>query len=91
VHRLQGLQEAIIEPAATSTTTEPAGPLEFSGNGEPTEASYGVLQFGTMKNSEDGTKCEKTDECIDESLTSSSRQPLLRVADVPQVPVVSHP
>ena len=24
-----------------------SGPLEFSGNGEPTEASYGVLEFGT--------------------------------------------
>ena len=51
-----------------------SGPLEFSGNGEPTEASYGVLQFGSMKNSEDGTKCEKSDECIDESKTEFARR-----------------
>ena len=43
-----------------------SGELEFSGNGEPTKASYGVLQFGT-------TGCDKLKaaqkECIDDAKT----------------------
>ena len=65
-----------------------SGPLEFSGNGEPTEASYGVLQFGSMKNSEDGPKFEKSDECIDESKTEFVKATAPKSADVPEVPVV---
>jgi len=57
-----------------------SGPLEFSGNGEPTEASYGVLQFGD-------TGCEKTKECIDDSLTKYVKATAPESADVPQVPV----
>ena len=67
-----------------------SGPLEFSGNGEPTQASYGILQFGTEKNSKDGTKCEKTKECIDDSLTKFVKANAPKSADVAQVPVTAN-
>lgn len=57
-----------------------SGPLEFSGNGEPTQASYGILQFGT-------TGCEKTKECIDDSKTEFVTANAPKEADVPEVPV----
>lgn len=66
-----------------------SGPMEFSGNGEPTEASYGVLQFGAEKSSADGTACEKTKECIDDSLTEFVTATAPESADVPQVPVTA--
>ncbi len=66
-----------------------SGPLEFSGNGEPTQASYGILQFGEEKNSEDGTACDKTKECLDDSLTKFVKATAPESADVPQVPVTA--
>lgn len=52
-----------------------SGPLEFSGNGEPTEASYGVLEFGT-------------DNRIDDDLTEFRTATAPAEADVAEVPVV---
>ncbi|MEZ5381944.1 MAG: ABC transporter substrate-binding protein [Microthrixaceae bacterium] len=57
-----------------------SGPLEFSGNGEPTEASYGVLQFGT-------NGCEDTNECIDEAKTEFVSASAPAEADVEEVAV----
>ncbi len=57
-----------------------SGPLEFSGNGEPTEASYGVLQFGTEG-------CEDTTECLDDSKTKFIVATAPEEADVEQVKV----
>ena len=66
-----------------------SGPLEFSGNGEPTQASYGILQFGEEKNSDDGTACDKTKECLDDALTKFVKATAPESADVPQVPVTA--
>ena len=52
-----------------------SGPLEFSGNGEPTEASYGILEFGD-------------DNRVDDSLTEFRAATAPPEADVDQVPVV---
>jgi ABC-type branched-subunit amino acid transport system substrate-binding protein len=52
-----------------------SGPLEFSGNGEPTVASYGVQQFVA------------TDK-IDDSKTTFKTAKAPKSADVPEVPVV---
>ncbi len=38
--------KAIIDKGGDPDYDGVSGPLEFSGNGEPTKASYGVLQFG---------------------------------------------
>jgi ABC-type branched-subunit amino acid transport system substrate-binding protein len=61
-----------------------SGPLEFSGNGEPTQASYGVLQFGT-------TGCDAISppqkECIDADKTTYVAAEAPAAADVPEVPV----
>jgi ABC-type branched-subunit amino acid transport system substrate-binding protein len=51
-----------------------SGPLEFSGNGEPTVASYGIQQFGD-------------DNRIDDSLTEFVEAQAPAAADVEQVPV----
>lgn len=58
-----------------------SGPLEFSGNGEPTEASYGILQFGTegCQDKEPPTK-----ECIDDAKTQFVTATAPSDADVPQ-------
>jgi ABC-type branched-subunit amino acid transport system substrate-binding protein len=52
-----------------------SGPLEFSGNGEPTQASYGVQVFGD-------------DNTIDDSKTTFVEAAAPADADVDQVPVV---
>jgi ABC-type branched-subunit amino acid transport system substrate-binding protein len=52
-----------------------SGPLEFSGNGEPTQASYGVQVFGE-------------DNRIDDSKTTFVEAAAPADADVAQVPVV---
>lgn len=54
-----------------------SGPLEFSGNGEPTEASYGILEFGS-------NGCEGTKECIDNDKTTFVKATAPSEADVPQ-------
>src|SRR3546814_651743 len=51
-----------------------SGPLEFSGNGEPTVASYGVLQFGA-------------DNRIDDEATEFVTANAPAEADVAEVPV----
>jgi ABC-type branched-subunit amino acid transport system substrate-binding protein len=51
-----------------------SGPLEFSGNGEPTVASYAVLEFGA-------------DNRIDDSATEFVEANAPAEADVPEVPV----
>jgi ABC-type branched-subunit amino acid transport system substrate-binding protein len=51
-----------------------SGPLEFSGNGEPTEASYGVLEFGT-------------DNKLDDAKTEYKDATAPPEADVDEVPV----
>jgi ABC-type branched-subunit amino acid transport system substrate-binding protein len=57
-----------------------SGPLEFSGNGEPTEASYGILEFGTEG-------CEDQKECIQDDLTTFVTAKAPSSADVAQVAV----
>lgn len=52
-----------------------SGPLEFSGNGEPTQASYGVQVFGS-------------DNRIDDAKTTFVEAEAPASADVAQVPVV---
>lgn len=54
-----------------------SGPLEFSGNGEPTQASYGILEFGS-------NGCEGTKECIDNDKTKFVAATAPSDADVPQ-------
>ena len=59
-----------------------SGPLDFSGNGEPTQASYGVLEFGTEG-------CDETKECIDDGKTAFVTATAPESADVDQVPVTA--
>jgi len=66
-----------------------SGPMEFSGNGEPTEASYGILEFGAESDSEAGTACEKTTECLDNAKTEFVKATAPESADVAQVPVTA--
>lgn len=54
-----------------------SGPLEFSGNGEPTKASYGVLEFGS-------------DNKLDEAKQTFIEAEAPADADVAQVPVVGN-
>lgn len=79
--------KAIIEAGGDPDYDGASGPMEFSGNGEPTQASYGVLQFGTEKNSDEGTACEKTNECLDEAKTEFVEATAPESADVPEEPV----
>ncbi|MDQ1422756.1 MAG: branched-chain amino acid transport system substrate-binding protein [Acidimicrobiaceae bacterium] len=51
-----------------------SGPIEFSGNGEPLQASYGILSFGA-------------DDHIDDSKTVYKQAKAPASADVAQVPV----
>jgi len=51
-----------------------SGPMEFSGNGEPTQASYGVLTFGD-------------DDRIDDAATEYIKASAPAEADVAEVPV----
>lgn len=81
---------AIINAGGDPDYDGASGPLEFSGNGEPTEASYGILQFGEMKDSKKGIPCEKTKECIDDALTKFVKAKAPASADVPQVPVTAN-
>lgn len=54
-----------------------SGPLEFSGNGEPTRASFGILEFGD-------NGCDRTKECIDNTRTMFVTATAPSSADVPQ-------
>lgn len=65
-----------------------SGPLEFSGNGEPTKASYGILQFGTTGCDKVATESgAKLKECLDDSKTEYVTANAPESADVAQVPV----
>jgi ABC-type branched-subunit amino acid transport system substrate-binding protein len=64
----------IIEAGGDPDYDGVSGPLEFSGNGEPTQASFGVQQFGS-------------DNRIDDSLTEFRVINAPSSADVDQVPV----
>lgn len=66
--------KAILDAGGDPDLDGYSGPLEFSGNGEPTQASYGVLTFGA-------------DNRIDSSLTEYIPATAPPEADVPQVPV----
>ena len=66
--------KAIIDQGGDPDYDGVSGPLEFSGNGEPLEASYGVLQFGE-------------DNHIDDSKTTYIKASAPASADVPQTPV----
>ncbi|MCB1027510.1 MAG: ABC transporter substrate-binding protein [Microthrixaceae bacterium] len=72
--------KAIIDEGGDPDYDGASGPLEFSGNGEPTEASYGVLQFGSEG-------CEETNECIDDSKTEFVEASAPEEADVDEVAV----
>lgn len=72
--------QAILDVGGDPDYDGQSGPLEFSGNGEPTRASYGILQFGTVG-------CVETVECIDGANTEFVMAEAPAKADVPQVPV----
>ena len=77
-------------PAGDPDYDGASGPLEFSGNGEPTEASYGILAVRRPRRiSSAGTACEKTKECIDDSKTKFVKATAPETADVAQVPVTA--
>ena len=66
--------KAILDAGGDPDLDGFSGPLEFAGNGEPLEASYGLLQFGA-------------DNRIDNALTEFLPATAPPEADVPQVPV----
>jgi ABC-type branched-subunit amino acid transport system substrate-binding protein len=66
--------KAIIDQGGDPDYDGVSGPLEFAGNGEPLEASYGVLTFGD-------------DNHIDTSKTTYIKASAPADADVPQTPV----
>jgi ABC-type branched-subunit amino acid transport system substrate-binding protein len=66
--------KAIIDAGGDPDLDGVSGPLEFAGNGEPLEASYGVLTFGD-------------DNRIDDAATTYIKASAPTDADVPQVPV----
>ncbi len=66
---------AIIDGGGDPDYDGVSGPLEFSGNGEPTQASYGILNFGD-------------DNRIDDDATTYVPAEAPASADVEQVPVV---
>jgi ABC-type branched-subunit amino acid transport system substrate-binding protein len=65
----------IIEAGGDPDYDGVSGPLEFSGNGEPLQASYGILEFGA-------------DNRLDNSKTVYKAAEAPSSADVPEVPVV---
>ena len=66
--------KAVIDKGGDPDLDGQSGPLEFAGNGEPLEASYGVLEFGS-------------DDHLDDAKTTYKVQKASADADVPQVPV----
>lgn len=71
---------AIIEGGGDPDYDGASGPMDFSGNGEPTVASYAVLEFGT-------NGCEETTECLDDDKTTFVQAQAPASADVEEVPV----
>jgi ABC-type branched-subunit amino acid transport system substrate-binding protein len=66
--------KAIIDAGGDPDYDGASGPLQFAGNGEPLEASYGVLVFGD-------------DNRLDDAQTTYIAASAPADADVPQVPV----
>jgi ABC-type branched-subunit amino acid transport system substrate-binding protein len=66
--------KAIIDAGGDVDYDGVSGPLEFSGNGEPTQASYGIQEFGE-------------DNRIDDSKTEYVTAEAPEEADVEEVPV----
>lgn len=66
--------KALIDAGTDVDYDGKSGPLEFSGNGEPTEASYGLLTFGANNR-------------IDDADTKYIQAKAPADADVPEVPV----
>ena len=66
--------KAVIDAGGDPDYDGASGPLQFAGNGEPLEASYGVLQFGD-------------DNRLDDAATTYIEATAPADADVPQVPV----
>jgi branched-chain amino acid transport system substrate-binding protein len=66
--------KAIIDKGGDPDLDGVSGPLEFAGNGEPLQASYGLLQFGD-------------DNRLDDAKTTFIAATAPADADVPQVPV----
>ena len=66
--------KAVIDAGGDPDYDGASGPLQFAGNGEPLEASYGVLVFGD-------------DNRLDEAATTYIPATAPADADVPQVPV----
>jgi ABC-type branched-subunit amino acid transport system substrate-binding protein len=67
--------KALIDAGKDPDYDGASGPGEFSGNGEPTQARYGLLQFGA-------------NDQIDDSKTTYKKATAPASADVPQDPVV---
>jgi hypothetical protein len=66
--------KAVIDKGGDPDYDGQSGPLEFAGNGEPLQASYGLLQFGS-------------NDKIDDAKTTYIAATAPADADVPQVPV----
>jgi branched-chain amino acid transport system substrate-binding protein len=66
--------KAIIDQGGDPDYDGITGPIQFAGNGEPLEASYGVLTFGA-------------DNRIDDSKTTYKKATAAPEADVPETPV----
>ena len=66
--------KAVIDAGGDPDYDGASGPLQFAGNGEPLEASYGVLVFGD-------------DNRLDDAATTYIEATAPADADVPQVPV----
>jgi ABC-type branched-subunit amino acid transport system substrate-binding protein len=66
--------KAVIDKGGDPDYDGQSGPLEFAGNGEPLQASYGLLQFGD-------------NDRLDDAKTTYIAATAPADADVPQVPV----
>ena len=66
--------KAVIDKGGDPDYDGQSGPLEFAGNGEPLQASYGLLQFGS-------------NDRLDDAKTTYIAATAPADADVPQVPV----
>ena len=66
--------KAVIDKGGDPDYDGQSGPLEFAGNGEPLQASYGLLEFGS-------------NDQLDDSKTTYIAATAPAAADVPQVPV----
>src|SRR5690606_38517819 len=80
---------AAVESGADIDYDGVSGRLEFSGNGEPTTASYGILEFGDESDSAAGTPCVGSTACLDDAKTEFVLGSVPASADVAEVPVTA--